>query len=235
MKNDTASTLDLDAPIFCDLFGNIVTESGLVIIPAAANATLTGTNWNPYTVGWSEYYNNGNRIEVGEFIDEVYTWLIGRNYDSTYQAESDLGNLFSSNGINAIVSQSDYIDKKNAGGFFELDPSGQLVLRTTQLTSNNLTGIVQWDILNKNSTIIKQLFFNDAYFNKAAKIYNYRIINLITEVMRGAPIEFIDYTFEGLDGNQNISKYGVYMAYKLEELLNMMMPSTNGSVTEVTL
>lgn len=231
MKNDTASTLDLDAPIFCDLFGNIVTESGLVIIPAAANATLTGTNWNPYTIGWSEYYNNGNRIEVGEFIDEVYTWLIGRNYDSTYQAESDLGDLFSSNGINAIVSQSDYIEKKNAGGFFELDPSGQLILRTTQLTSNNLTGIVQWDILNKNSTIIKQLFFNDAYFNKAAKIYNYRIINLITEVMRGAPIEFIDYTFEGLDGNQNISKYGVYMAYKLEELLNMMMPSTNGSVT----
>lgn len=231
MKNDTASTLDLDAPIFCDLFGNIVTESGLIIIPAAANATLTGTNWNPYTVGWSEYYNNGNRIEVGEFTDEVYTWLIGRTYDSTYQAESDLRNLFSSNGTNAIVSQSDYIEKKNAGGFFELDPSGQLILRTTQLTSNNLTGIVQWDILNKNSTIIKQLFFNDAYFNKAAKMYNYRISNLIIEVMRGAPIEFIDYTFEGLDGNQNISKYGVYMAYKLEELLNMMMPSTNGSVT----
>lgn len=233
MKNDTASTLDLDAPIFCDLFGNIVTESGLVIIPAATNATLTGTNWNPYTVGWSEYYNNGKRIEVGEFTDEVYSWLIGRNYESTYaymseDAETD---LFSSNGTNAFVSQSDYIDKKNAGGFFELDPSGQLILRTTQLTSNNLTGIVQWDILNKNSTVIKQLFFNDAYFNKAAKMYNYRVCNLIVEVMRGAPIEFIDYTFEGLDGNQNISKYGVYMAYKLEELLNEMMPSTNGSVT----
>ena len=232
MKNDTASTLDLDAPIFCDLFGNIVTESGLIIIPAAANATLTGTNWNPYTVGWSEYYNNGNRIEVGEFTDEVYTWLVGRSYTSTYASESNDGNnLFASGGTNALISQSDYIDKKNAGGFFEIDPSGQLILRTTQLTSNNLTGIVQWDILNKNSTIIKQLFFNDAYFNKAAKMYSYRISNLIIEVMRGAPIEFIDYTFEGLDGNQNISKYGVYMAYKLEELLNMMMPSTNGSVT----
>lgn len=219
MKNDTASTLDLDAPIFCDLFGNIVTESGLVIIPAAANATLCGKNWNPYTVGWSEYYNNGNRIPVDEFSDEVYTWLIGRTFETSNKQDG--------NGI----ATNEESKKVNAGGFFEVDSTGVLVLRTTSLTSNNISAIVQWNSLNKNSTIIKQLFFNDAYFNKAIKLYDYRICHLVVETLRGAPIEYIDYAFEGLSGNQDISKYGVFMAYKFEEILNAMMPITNGENT----
>lgn len=210
MKNDTASTLDLDAPIFCDIFGNILTESGLVIIPAACNATLCGKYWNPYTVGWAEYYNNGNRIKTGELNDDVYSWLIGRKYNSTITGST----------LQQATGDS---EKKNGGGYFEVDASGQLVLRATSLTSNNLTGIVQWDALNKNSTVIRNLFFNDAYYSKARNIYGPKIVNTIIETLRGAPIEYIDYTYEGLDGNTDISKYGVYMAYKLEEIIDALI------------
>ena len=218
MKNDAASTLDLDAPIFCDIFGNIVTESGLVIIPAASNATLCGKDWTPYTIGWSEYYNNGNRIPDGEFTDDVYTWLLG--YDYSAASYEDDGQL-------ALTSQERV--KSNGGGYFEIDRSGDLILRTTSLNSNNLSAIIQWDTLNKNSTIIKQLFFNDAYFNKGNNMYHNRIVNLIVETLRGAPIEHIDYEYEGLGGNMDISKYGVYMAYKLEELTNSLISGTNGN------
>lgn len=221
MKNDTASTLDLDAPIFCDLFGNIVTESGLVIIPAASNATLCGTNWTPYTVAFAEYYNNGNKINVTEFSDSFVTWAIGREYTTLAEGSAE---------DNQIDLDSKSV-KENAGGYFEVATNGDLILKATSMSSGNLSAIIQWEVLNKNSNVIQQIFFNDAYFDKAANLYGPRFVNLVIEVLRGAPIEHIDYTFEGIGGKQNISKYGIYMAYKFEEILDAIMPSTNGEVT----
>lgn len=215
MKNDSASTLDLDAPIFVDIFGNILTESGLVIIPAACNATLCGTNWTPYTIGWSEYYNNGNHITTEDFNEDVYEWLIGQDFNAV------------SSGPQNWTDVGDVV-KENAGGYFWIS-GGELVLRTSEITSGNLTGIVQWEALNKNSTVVQNLFFNDAYFQKGQKMYSHTLTNLIMEVLRGAPIEYIDYEYEGLDGNLNISKYGVYMAYKLEELVDTLVSGTNGN------
>ena len=210
MKNDAASTLDLNAPIFCDLFGNIVTESGLVIIPAACNATLCGTTWSPYTVGWSEYYNNGNKIKTGVYTDTFYSWLIGRSYQSHQEY----------NGTNISSKEP---SKANAGGYFEVTRSGELELRPTQLVSNNLSAVVDWSMVNKNAEYIRQLFFSDAYFNKGRLLYGARTTNMIIEVLRGAPIENIDYLKEGLEGNKNISKYGIYMAYKLEEISDFLV------------
>lgn len=248
MKNDSASTLDLNAPIFCDLFGNIVTESGLVIIPAATNATLCGTNWNPNTVGWSEYYNNGNRLHIDEFTDDVYTWLTGIEYKSDGSVEQqvqyvdhydDDGNpIYKTYTITAADSTNvgkygEEVNRENAGGYMIVDRSGDLVLRTSSLTSGSSSAIVQWENLNKNSTVVKDLFYNDAYFNKAKSgdIYSKTLVNMVVETLRGAPIEYIDYEYEGLSGNTDISKFGVYMAYKLEELTNALISGTNGRHT----
>jgi hypothetical protein len=248
MKNDSASALDLDAPIFCDLFGNIITESGLVIIPAACNATLCGTNWNPNTVGWSEYYNNGNKLVTGEFSDEVYEWLTGVSYESngetTQQVQyisgyDDDGNpIYTTSTITASDTTSvgqygEEVKRENAGGYMIVDRSGVLTLRTSSLSGQSSSAIIQWENLNKNSTIVKELFYNDAYFNKAASgaIYSKTLVNLVVETLRGAPIEYIDYDYEGLSGATDISKAGVYMAYKLEELTDALVVSANGSET----
>ena len=218
LKNNTNTTLDLDAPIFCDIFGNIITESGLVIIPAAANATLCGSNWTPYTVGWSEYYNNGNRLQVNDLLDDVYTWLLGREYQGP-----------NTSAMPQLYTNIQDVEKTNGGGYMAIDNSEVLVLRDTELTSNNMTGIIQFEMPNKNSEVVQNLFFSDAYFGKAAKIYSHTMTNLVVETLRGAPIEFIDYEYESLDGNTNISKYGVYIAYKLEELQNALISGTNGN------
>ena len=217
MKNNCATTLDLDAPIFVDIIGNIITESGLVIIPAAANATLCGTYWTPYTVGWSEYYNNGNHLTTLDFNEDVYEWLTGQKLDSILDA-------------NTTIDYTDQVasEKKNAGGYFWFS-GNEVVLKTSELKSGNLTGTVQWEALNKNSTVVQNLFFNDAYYQKGKNMYSHTLTHMIVEVLRGAPIEYIDYEYEGLDGNTNISKYGVYMAYKLEELVNNLISGTNGN------
>ena len=221
MKSDAASTLDLDAPIFCDVFGNIITESGLVIIPAAANATLCGSSWNPYCVGFAEYYNNGNRIPIEELNDEVYTWLLGLDY-TMYMSKSaeEKSSIDLSN-----------IKKYRGGGYFSIDSTDTLSLRTSLLSSGGISAWISWDAINKNSSNVKALFFNDAYYSKASDRYNLRTVNLIVEVLRGAPIENIDYTYEGLDGNISVSKYGIYSAYKLEEIVNMLISGTNGNGT----
>ena len=214
MKNDSATAIDLDSPIFCDVFGNILTESGLVIVPAACNATLCGQSWNPYTIGWSEYYNNGNRIKVEELPDDVYSWLIGKDYEKALANES---------------LSSEEAKKENGGGYFEISKNGDLILRTTALTSNNLSAIITWSNLNKNSDVISNLFFSDAYFTKTPNLFGPRLANMIVEVLRGAPIENIDYSFEGLSGKVDISKYGVFMAYKLEEIVDSVISGTNGN------
>lgn len=216
MKNDAASTLDLDAPIFIDIFGNIVTESGLVIIPAACNATLCGENWTPYTVGWSEYYNNGVHMTTEDFNEDVYEWLIGQDFATISSGPQDWTDVQN-------------VSKVNAGGYFWIE-GDELKLRTSEIQSGNLTGTVQWEYVNKNNTVVKQLFYNDAYFQKGMNMYSHTITNLIVEVMRGAPIEYIDYGYEDLDNSRDISKYGVYIAYKLEELYENMMGSSDDAL-----
>lgn len=229
MKNDSASTLDLNAPIFCDIFGNIITESGLVIIPAAANATLCGDKWNPNTVGWSEYYNNGAHLTTGMFSDEVYEWLTGVEYNSSGSING-ASDEYNYTGL-TTGSYTGGVNHNNGGGYFTVDRSGDLILRTSEVSGRSAQAIIQWENLNKNSEIIKELFFNDAYYNKAASgdIYSKILVNMVVETMRGAPIEFIDYTYEGLSGNTDISKLGVYMAYKLEELTDALVSGTNGN------
>lgn len=218
MLNDSASSLDVNAPIFCDIFGNILTESGLVIIPAAANATLCGDSYTPFTIGFNEYYNKGNRIPIGLYRDEVYTWLTGMKYDSADWSASD-------------ASYGTTAKKEKGGGYFVIDPSGYLALRTTQLSGRAGAAVIQWDMINKNSTVVKDLFYDDAYYSKTKGMYSTRMVNLVVETLRGAPIEFIDYTYEGLSSARQISPVGVLMASKLEEMSDSIIVGINGSVT----
>lgn len=72
---DVSYISDLDCPLYCDIFGNILTESGTVVIPAACNATLhTGAfrNFNfgagLFTCYGSEYYVPADLPGAGSVI-----------------------------------------------------------------------------------------------------------------------------------------------------------------------
>lgn len=49
------SNIDMDKPIYMDVYGNIVTESGVVAIPASTNATLS-KSYTPFTAGFLSTY-----------------------------------------------------------------------------------------------------------------------------------------------------------------------------------
>ena len=55
VKIEYKSTLDYSSPLYVDIFGNIITESGYVVVPALANATLNEV-YTPYTNAFLSSY-----------------------------------------------------------------------------------------------------------------------------------------------------------------------------------
>jgi hypothetical protein len=56
-----SSTMDMDSPIYMDIFGNILTESGYVVVPAAANATMQ-KKYDPYTAAFLTTYGKPYKL-----------------------------------------------------------------------------------------------------------------------------------------------------------------------------
>lgn len=55
MNVSYTSNLDMNKPVYMDIYGNILTESGYVVIPAASNATLN-KEYEPYNSGFLTTY-----------------------------------------------------------------------------------------------------------------------------------------------------------------------------------
>lgn len=78
-----SGNLDMDCPLYMDVLGNIVTESGTVIVPAASNATLMNpslfvkTNW---AAGLYAIYGNGYNIPVSKGDDDTILPVISDNF-----------------------------------------------------------------------------------------------------------------------------------------------------------
>lgn len=184
---DYRTTLDIDNPIYIDIYGNIVSESGLVIIPAASNPTLYKDNlYTPYNLGFMYYYSKGTNItETNENMEKYmldFTW------------DADHKNFL----------QKDYVI--NDVAMYPQNPS-----------------IMNDEFLSVLYDMQIDLFDNQYCYNFDQRIW------LMTEVLRGAPVESIDKVKEGLSGKRDISKYGLYTSWKLDELADLLLPSSNGN------
>lgn len=224
MNKNVESQLDLDSPIFIDIFGNIVTESGFVIIPAASNATICGSNWTPYTIGFGTYMTAGNNEVISADIpSDVASWLTAQNIAADEDAED----------AEASTLNIDSMGNGSKGGWFVYTRDGKLKLKNVYLESYGLIASVNWDTLNANSDVIQEVFWNNTYFVKAVNIYGTRIINIIVEVLRGAPIENIDYEEEGITGVRK-SDAGIVIAYALDRFLEALSTKDSNFVNSMT-
>lgn len=66
---------DLDCPVYMDVFGNIVTQSGTVVIPASCNATLHDGNFKNYNVATGTYVNYSKDYSVPLTCQGAYSVL----------------------------------------------------------------------------------------------------------------------------------------------------------------
>ena len=183
---DYKTKLDQNSPIFVDVYGNIVTESGIVVIPAAANATYYGNN--PYCV-----YNAG-------FIS---------GYDKVW----------------AIPNASANCEKYLANYFIEDTDNEKWVLKQTISIGDN---IVSAKGVSVSNVAALKSFYSLALSRFGTGQFSLDFGNtvwLIMEVMRGAPLEFVDFEKEGLVFEQDDSRIGLLMAAKLENIITNLLPN----------
>ena len=188
LSYDYKSTLDLDSPIFIDIYGNIITESGLVVIPAASNATLVEPElYTPWTAGFLSLYSGDYKLE------EDYNNADNFLYENFSVNEQTGEWVLDAKVINGIYMNFTYLP----------------------MQSEN---VMETLVDNFKSSVVKE---NGLPFGERAY--------LITEVLRGAPLEDIDYEREGILTNRAVSKTGIAMAYKLDELVKQFLSDTNGN------
>lgn len=187
MPVDYAVGLDMTSPIYMDVFGNIITESGYVIIPAAANATL----WNP------RYYAPYNAALVSSYGDAFY--LPYQDIDTAEGVNGMLEQLF-------VVQDEKWVLRSMTTVDGDVDIS-----RLSTASNDSLKAIAD--------TFAYELS-TDKYLSSVGLWQM-----LITEVLRGAPIEHIDKQFEGIQTNVTYTRQGLIVADKLEALVDAIAPA----------
>lgn len=185
MGIDYKTSLDINSTIYMDIYGNIVTEGGLVIIPAASNPTLHKPfAYTIYNAGFLSTYGNvyGIPNDYSNAEEFMSTWFYPNDETGMWEVKNKAFN-------NLYVN------------FKDVPVADKEVLK---LFMDMYNVALNGDCLN---------------FNQHAWI--------ITEVMRGAPIENIDKVKEAIGPYSSQSKVGIYLAYKLEELTSQLLDNNS--------
>ena len=203
MAIEYTGNLDMNSPLYLDIYGNILTESGTVVVPAASNPTLMSSSdffRGDWSAGLFSIYGNGYKIKAddeGSFSNVL---------DATFQ----------------VVDGYWMPKSRILGNSYVIDMSR--LSTASKDTLDVLYTQTYVDLHNSNETQNKYYSFK-------------RYVNIILEVLRGAPIENIDKAKEGLDTSNRIDKAGIVAAAKLEQLndsLNIAGENTTISLPQIS-
>lgn len=203
MAVEYTGNLDMNSPLYLDIYGNILTESGTVVVPAASNPTLMSSSdffRGDWSAGLFSIYGNGYKIKAddeGSFSNVL---------DATFQ----------------VVDGYWMPKSRILGNSYVIDMSR--LSTASKDTLDVLYTQTYVDLHNSNETQNKYYSFK-------------RYVNIILEVLRGAPIENIDKAKEGLDTSNRIDKAGIVAAAKLEQLndsLNIAGENTTISLPQIS-
>lgn len=194
---DYTYACDLDCPVYVDIFGNIISEGGLVVIPAASNATLHCASFHQNNVAVGLYSVYGNDYYVP--IDKVQS----------------------------IIA----LDP-----FFYPDVENEVYIINGTAVSLGGTS-VRYDTISPYSEDVQECV-QKAYLayvkeNMYTRVNWPVMVNIINEVMRGAPIENIDKEKEGLYTAVDKNKAAIVAAAKLESLTESLEGVTENTLLSI--
>ena len=181
---DYTYVIDLDCPLYIDIFGNISTESGVVVIPAASNMTLHPASYKDsyvasglYSIYGTSYYVPGSVEGAAKAMMPFFL----------YDTDED---------VYVINGQTiTYADKYKV----------------------SFNSISPYDIRTQSAiTLAYKSYIHDNHYTKLNWV---SMVNIINEVMRGAPVENIDKEKEGVMGDIEKNRAGLVAAAKLEEII----------------
>lgn len=99
---DYKSSLDYNSPLFIDIYGNISTSTGYVVIPAASNATLH-RQYNPYNAGLISTYGKEHLITKDHKFPDIYDNSDEDGESNTFTLTEDDEWTFKPLAINSLV------------------------------------------------------------------------------------------------------------------------------------
>lgn len=200
LKNISAMTTvgyetstDMSSPIYCDIYGNIVTESGLVVVPAACNATLHrgDSQWQPISTGFLSTYGKEWSIPTSWNLDEEFM----------------------------------------AGMFYKNEDLGVWEIRNKTIQGMEIN-FAQLSYADKNVNVALKEWYNYDLVN-GSEINQYNSLNILHEVLRGAPLENIDFDAENLNSARKVDKSGLIAAAKLDNIVNSLDWDDENSIMSV--
>lgn len=196
-----STSLDMEAPVYMDIYGNILTESGTVVVPSACNSTLFTENYHMYghTMGMLYVYGRDYQLDTDKVQPVLESTLGARmevdDYLGTYKMRSDVFKYEDEVGTlmdTARISIADDSVKQMMQNIFY-----RYMYSNDEITSPNIEA-------------------------SSAGYDFYKFSNIIMEVMRGAPIESINKEFENLNTARTMTNAGLSAAAKLEVLDNSL-------------
>lgn len=193
---DYKSSIDYNNPVFMDIYGNIVTATGTVVIPAAANATLFN-KYNPYTAALLSTYGTTYHIPNEHLFPGIM--------DGT-----------------AASSESQLMIKSEDKTGWQFKPISveSLVDLNALATSDEDTLTTLYNLTRKS--LDANEFKNEEY-----------IRNILINVMKGAPMESMDFEAEGLTTYEDVYKKGLAQTHKLDELKDVLGSVGNNSLLSI--
>ena len=193
---DYAANLDMTSPLYMDVFGNILTESGYVVIPAAANATLWGSQYVPRNAAFFSCYGDSYHLP----------------YYGT-QASSGVEKMLTSGDARLCTADEE---------------TGRMLLNALRTTDSTVNAAM---LSTANQEALQDVadtwaaYIKGGVRAKSAPYSKSMWQMIVTEVLRGAPIESIDKQFEGIQTDVSFTRNGLIIADKLETLCNSIAPA----------
>lgn len=190
-----AYCMDMNAPLYMDIYGNILTESGYVVVPAASNATLFNHTYNENPISMGLYAVYGGDYRLPKFSSETSATILS-------------GSMILDDDLNVYT-----INKRS--------------------DTNSSGDTIQWNSLDSYSPEVTQVA-KDAcgeFISNKDNVNWVAMSNIISEVMRGAPIEYVNKQEEKLISQK--STVGLRAAAKLERLIESLKSSNMNSILAI--
>lgn len=189
------TSLDIDSPVYMDVFGNILTESGYVVVPAASNATLF----------------------TDDYDLNIYAMALPYCYGTDYTLEGD-----------EVSDTLKYSFERS----FTLDTLLDEWKVRSRVIDDTVVDYARLSIADGSSreAVTKGV---ENYLADPENIQFRKYVNIILEVMRGAPIENIDKAYEDLNTNRTITKAGLATTHKLEVLNNALGSADQNTILSI--
>lgn len=231
------AVLDLDSPVFLDIYGNIVTESGLVVIPFAANSTLH-KKVSILNSAFLHSYGSAKSFEMdtNDITDTAKAMVDGEYYFSMHEAKvvNSISEYpaFSDAGLTDEEAQILIPDEDSAT--WVINPIaintdlGTISLNKIETTNMNAAKVLYTLTMSNYTENISSKSTENAFIN-----INSDISNILYQVMRGDRIENIDYEKEGLNTGNNYNPTIISQANKYENLIDQLSSLGTNSLISV--